>query len=80
MRPTTLLLLASVLTLTTACKRSEPDTTDHSVAHELGKAAYKVSKESEKIAKKAGQEIKVGAKEAHQGWKDAQRTDKAKAK
>ena len=58
--------------------RQADESNDHSVAHAVGKAAYKVTQESEKIARKAGQELKQAGKEAHSGWKDAKQEDKAK--
>jgi hypothetical protein len=73
MRWTPVLFLILVLS---ACSHS--DDKDHSVAHEVGKAAYKVTQASEKVAKKAGQELKEATKEAHSGWKDAKHDDKVK--
>lgn len=76
-----------VIAVLSACSHSGPGraddrpkaTEDHSVAHAVGKAAYKVTQESEKVAKKAGQELKDATHQAHEGWKDAKREDKLKS-
>ena len=66
-----------------ACARKDqpaPSTEKHSVAKDVGRAAYKLSQETKKAATKAAQELNKAGKEAQKGWNEAKQESRAKDK
>jgi mevalonate pyrophosphate decarboxylase len=53
--------------------RNARSSDDHSIAKQMGRAAYRLSQETKKAASKAAQELSKAGKEAHQGWNEAKR-------
>lgn len=66
-----------------ACSRKDhpaQSSDKHSVANDVGRAAYKLSQETKKAATKAAQELNKAGKEAHKGWNEAKQESRAKDK
>jgi len=83
MRISTVSLVTLLLLAASACSRKEqpaPSTDKHSVANDVGRAAYKLSEETKKAAAKAAQELNKAGKEAQKGWNEAKKDSRAKDK
>ncbi|HZT38304.1 MAG TPA: hypothetical protein VFA28_10420 [Bryobacteraceae bacterium] len=74
-----LILLAWLLGGCARADRNARSSDEHSLANQMGRAAYRLSQKTKKAASKAAQELSKAGKEAHQGWNEAKRESREKS-